>query len=78
MTDRDPSENRLSIPELEARIVGLEAELRARRQEQNGKDTGLNICTRCGKLYGHFAGCGCAILTYWIPKVAELEARLAK
>jgi len=53
--------NRLSIPELEARIDALESQLRRKRADQRQVAAGWYICTRCGSLYQHFGGCGCAI-----------------
>jgi len=55
--------NRLSIPELEARIDALESQLRCKCAEQRQVAAGWYICTRCGSLYQHFGGCGCAILS---------------
>jgi hypothetical protein len=51
--------NNLTIPELEVRIAALERQLRDRRAKQ--PTCSLYVCSRCGSMYQHFGGCGCAI-----------------
>ena len=51
--------NSLTIPELEVRISELERQLRDKIAKKPSYS--MYVCSRCGSLYQHFGGCGCAI-----------------